>query len=118
MHDEAIAQHREAVALTGDSSLDKSFLGGAYAAAGRTAEARSILQDLGQRSAAGEWPDASGRSYIHMMLGEMDEAIAWLERAVEERSALVTWMRVSPHLDPLRSDARFHELLRRLNFPS
>jgi eukaryotic-like serine/threonine-protein kinase len=48
-------------------------------------------------------------------LGHRDEAFAWLERAYDERSVWMAQLSCDPRLDPLRSDPRFQELLRRMN---
>lgn len=51
---------------------------------------------------------------IYAQLGEKDQAFAWLERAYEERSFLMMYLKVAPKLDPLRSDRRYADLLRRV----
>ena len=51
------------------------------------------------------------------VIGETEEAFAWLERAYEEREPLLLLARTDPRLDPLRSDPRFQDLLRRIGFP-
>ncbi len=51
------------------------------------------------------------------MIGETEEAFAWRERAYEEREPMLVFAKVSPSLDPLRSDPRFQDLLRRIGFP-
>jgi hypothetical protein len=50
-------------------------------------------------------------------LGDKDQAIEWLEKAYQEHSVGVMFLKVDPTLDPLRSDPRFQDLLRRMNFP-
>jgi hypothetical protein len=50
-------------------------------------------------------------------LGEEDHALAWLEKAFNDRDPELGWIRVEPWFDPLRSEPRFHELVRRMNFP-
>jgi hypothetical protein len=52
---------------------------------------------------------------LYTMLGDNEAAFEWLERAYRERSGSLTFVKVSPIFDPLRSDARFQSLLRRLN---
>ena len=47
----------------------------------------------------------------------MDEAFDCLENAYQERSALLAWVKTDPRLDSLRSETRFQDLLRRMNFP-
>jgi hypothetical protein len=54
---------------------------------------------------------------IHAGLGEKDQAFEWLERAYEERDGGMRYLKVAPELDPLRSDPRFEDLVRRMNFP-
>ena len=53
----------------------------------------------------------------HAMLGEKDEALAWLERGYHERDSLMNALKALPLCDPLRSDPRFQDLLRRIGFP-
>ena len=56
-------------------------------------------------------------AYIYSCLNEKDEAFRWLEKAYQERSAWLVYMNMAPWLDNLRSDSRFDDLLRRMNFP-
>ncbi len=51
------------------------------------------------------------------VVGETEEAMTWLERAYEDREALLIIAKVDPRWDPLRSDPRFQDLLRRIGFP-
>ena len=54
---------------------------------------------------------------IHAQLGRGDEALAWLDRAVEERSEAVTFLAVEPLFAGLHRDPRFAELLARVGLP-
>ncbi len=56
-------------------------------------------------------------AYVYAALGEADAAFEWLEKAYERRELTFTWIRVVPSLDPIRSDPRFQDLLRRIGFP-
>jgi serine/threonine-protein kinase len=92
-------------------------LGNTYARAGRVREARECLRELKERleeDIVGVYEVA----LIYAGLGEEDQAFEWLERAYEERNQGLIWMLVEPPLDPLRSNPRFEDLLRRMNFPS
>ncbi len=51
------------------------------------------------------------------LIGETEEAMTWLERAYEERDPLLLLAKTDPLLDPIRSDPRFDDLLRRIGFP-
>jgi hypothetical protein len=54
---------------------------------------------------------------IQANLGEKDQAFHWLEASYQERSPTLAFLRIDPRLDPLRSDPRFDDHLRRLNMP-
>ncbi len=51
---------------------------------------------------------------VYAGLGEKDRAFEWLERAYGDRSGSVRYLKIEPRLDPLRSDARCQELIRRV----
>jgi hypothetical protein len=50
----------------------------------------------------------------YLGLGDNDEAFAWFERAYEEQSNILIYIKVSPWFDPLRGDPRFQDLVRRV----
>jgi hypothetical protein len=51
---------------------------------------------------------------VYIGLGDKDQAFVWLEKAFQERSNALVWLKVWPLWDPLRSDPRFDDLLRRV----
>ena len=51
---------------------------------------------------------------VYIGLGDKDQAFFWLEKAYLDRSNYMVWLKVFPLLDPLRSDPRFDDLLRRI----
>ena len=53
----------------------------------------------------------------YLDLGDKDHALEWLDKAYRERSSVLFSIKVDPSWDPLRSDPRFQDLLRRMNFP-
>ena len=85
----------------------------AYARAGRRADALRLLEELKKRDKAGYVPSAAMlNSYI--ALGENDKAFAWFERACQEQSNLLRFIKVFPPFDPVRGDPRFQEIVRRV----
>jgi hypothetical protein len=95
------------VALTG--------LGYGYAVTGRRAEAQKVLDKLNELSRHG-FVSAVWRAKIYAGLEEKDKAFEWLEKAYEDRSIVsVGFIKTNPMFDPLRSDLRFADLLRRTN---
>jgi serine/threonine protein kinase/Tfp pilus assembly protein PilF len=53
----------------------------------------------------------------HVILGHKDEAIKWLERAHSERDLLMPYLNTDPTFDPIRNDAHFIEILKKMGFP-
>ena len=86
----------------------------AYAAAGRSEEARKILET--RKTLGGEQLMAGGKAAVHTALGEKDLAFAWLDKAYEVYHPWLFQLH-DPIWDPLRDDPRFEHLLRRLNNP-
>ena len=54
---------------------------------------------------------------MHVGLGEHDQALNWIDKAYEERFNRLAYLKREPVWDPLRSDPRFVDLLRRINLP-
>jgi tetratricopeptide (TPR) repeat protein len=86
-----------------------------YALSGRTSEARRILRELEQKedSDSAWFAIASG----YAALGEKDHAFNLLEKAFEQHDFFLPTLAVNPWMDPLRSDSRFQDLLRRIGLP-
>ena len=55
-----------------------------------------------------------GMALIHAGLGNKEEALAWLGKAVEERSHWLVWIRLDPRFNTLRTDARFQDVIRKV----
>ena len=116
-YDDAICERQRTVELSGGAPFFIAELGGTYAAAGKRAEAVRILERLNDLSKE-HYVSAHSLALIYTGLRQMDEAFECLAKAYQERSAIMAWLRVDPRLDNLRSDPRFQDLLRRMNFPS
>jgi hypothetical protein len=57
-------------------------------------------------------------SRVYAALGDRNEALEWLETSYRERGEWFLLLKMDPRFDDLRTEARFQELIRRLNFPS
>jgi TolB-like protein len=60
-------------------------------------------------------PCALGENYLR--LGDRDLAFSWFNQAVDQRCWCMTLLKVDPLMDDIRTDSRYHDLLRRLNLP-
>jgi TolB-like protein/DNA-binding winged helix-turn-helix (wHTH) protein/Flp pilus assembly protein TadD len=111
--EEAIPELEKAVSVTDSSPGVISALIWAYAHAGRRADALQLLSELKKRQQTGYVP-AGAFANAYLGLGDNDEAFAWFERAYEEQSNILIYIKVFPLFDPLRGDPRFQDLVRRV----
>jgi tetratricopeptide (TPR) repeat protein len=116
MYEQAIAEFQKAVDLSGGQVRCVAGLGRAYAVAGKRDQARNVLEQLKKRSRQ-SYVSHYELALICTGLGEKDQAFAWLEQAYEEHDRRLAELRVGPQVDSLRSDPRFQDLVRRMNFP-
>jgi tetratricopeptide (TPR) repeat protein len=144
--DEAMEQARKALDIDPSLPPAISVLGSAYVAKGMYREAEAefgklapgprrdaylayLHAQLGERNQALQMLDElkglSKQTYvpafffaiIYLGLGEKDQAFAWLEKAYDQRSSGILFLKYDPIWDPLRSDPRFADLLRRIGLP-
>jgi TolB-like protein/DNA-binding winged helix-turn-helix (wHTH) protein/Flp pilus assembly protein TadD len=114
MQDEAVAELQKAVELSSSSPTCVANLARAYIASGKRSEAEKLLSDLEKRSNS-SYSHGSEIAEIYSALGDTDQAMNWLEKCFKERFNPSVLMR--PGFDPLRSDPRFKDLLRRIGLP-
>lgn len=111
--EEAIPLMEKGLSLSDRSPGIMGVLIRAYAHAGRRADALSLLAELKRRQTSGYIPTAAFVNG-YLGVGETNEAFAALEKACEEHSQIVLWLKVHPHFDPIRNDPRFRVLLHRV----
>jgi tetratricopeptide (TPR) repeat protein len=113
---EAIAEANNMTALFGRDPNILSLLGWVYASSGRQVEARKLLAELNE---LGKHSHVSpvGLACVHTALGEKEEAFALLDKAFAVRDSSLINVKVDQQLEPLRSDLRFADLVRRVGLP-
>ena len=112
-YEAAIAEFQQAIELSGHLALFDANLAHAYALSGRRADALKIAKDMEARLDLN--PAAARIAVIYVGLGDLDQAMNWLNKAYDAR--FNPELLVRPTFDPLRADARFRELRRRLGLP-
>lgn len=113
MYPEAI----QAFERAGDGTYALGHLGNAYAREGKADEARQIISRLEQhvqQNGIGNYEIA----LVYTGLNDRDDAFHWLDEAYRAHDVGLVYLKVDPCLDPLRSDPRFADLLRRTGFDS
>jgi len=115
---EAILELQTAISASGrGSQLLPSVVGSlgvAYARAGRRAEAERVLREL--KAGSHEEPHFQV-AWIHTALGEKDKAFASLEKTYQQRAGALILLKALWFLEPLHSDSRFQDLVRRVGLP-
>jgi TolB-like protein len=102
--------------LSEDNPVLLGGSGWALAVAGHPDRARQILLGLKAPGRYGRTPSWS-IAWIHQGLGETDEALTWLERAVKEHDPKVVFIPTKPFWDSLRPHPRFQAILREMGLP-
>jgi len=113
MYPEAIAYLENSVARSG-RRRHLGVLALVYGLAGRKSETQKIISELKERSRH-QYVFPTHFAFAYLGLGDKDQALSWLERAYEEQDPSLFYLKMSPLLDPLRSEPRFQALLRRVN---
>jgi serine/threonine protein kinase/tetratricopeptide (TPR) repeat protein len=111
--DEAIAEHHALDAMTKGSAPTRAVLAYIHSLAGRRAEAEAILDELRKENLDLETRYIAAAVYA--VLGKTDEAFELLNNICDDRYPLMIYVTVDPVLDPLRTDPRFRDLLKRVD---
>jgi eukaryotic-like serine/threonine-protein kinase len=99
-----------------DTTDNLALVAYGHAVGGDKEAARKILEEL---MAPEKQPFVAGPhfAFIHIALGEKDQACDWLEKAFAVHSGYLTLLKIEPVYDSLRSEPRFVALLKKMNFP-
>ncbi len=100
---------------SGPGPYSLGHLGNAYARAGNQLAARQTIERL-QKHVARDGVGGYEIALVYAGLGDKDGAFRWLHNAFLTHDVGLVYLKVDPCLDPLRSDPRFNDLLRRVGF--
>jgi adenylate cyclase len=84
----------------------------AYALAGSKTELDDTLERLKHHPAHAYY----GMAQVYTAMGDKDRAISFLNKAYQERSSRMNYLKVDPAFDPLRQEPRFKQLMSKMNF--
>jgi Flp pilus assembly protein TadD len=108
--EEALPWLERAVSESQGALFAKGFLAYCHGINGRAAEARAILAQL-DAAAEKRYVTPVAGALVHLGLGELDEALTSLEKALAQREAFLAYLKVFPPFRPLHSSPRFRSLL-------
>ena len=111
--EESIDAHRRAVRLSGEMSMMLGWLGLILGASGRANDAEDVFARLDALARTGYVPP-SCFAWVRLGTGDVDDAFAWLDRAVDARDQFMMPIKSYAFFDPLRADPRFAALLRKM----
>ena len=111
---EGIAEFEKVLVISPNNQDGLAELGYAYSVSGQRLEAQKVLDQLTALSKE-KYIRADYVAKVYVGLGEKDKAIVLLEKSYDDRSIGSLEIKMDPAFDPLRSDPRFNDLLRRMN---
>lgn len=94
-----------------------AFLGFAYGKTGETEKARSMLQRIDAMETEGKYVSPYHRALVFAGLGDTNQALTELEKAFDENSIWLIWLKVDLQFKELHDEPRFQNLIEKLNFP-
>jgi len=110
---EAAAELKKALELSEGDTNELAAVAYGFAVGGQPGEANKSLGELKER-AQQTYVQPLALAVIQIGLGNRNEAFDWLAKAFDDRSAGLVYLKVDPVFDPVRSDARFNDLLQRI----
>jgi len=110
---DAIPPLERAAAITQRAPGVVGVLARAYGHAGRRSDALRLIEELHRRGQNGYVP-AAAFVQAYVGLADYDQVFSWFERAYQEKSNILQWIKVEPFPDAMRNDPRFKDLVRRV----
>ena len=116
MYTEAIAALQNAARISSGDPVILGSLGHAYAASGRRSDALHTLADLKELSKQ-RYVAPFDMAAVYVGLRDKDQTFEWLQKALEDRSHWIIWIKCDPRFDGIRSDPRYGDVMRRMGLP-
>jgi TolB-like protein/DNA-binding winged helix-turn-helix (wHTH) protein/Tfp pilus assembly protein PilF len=110
---QAINEYQQAVAISENNPIALASLGSAYGHLGDQDAARKVIARL-QEASKHHYVSAFDMAAVFAGIGDPDTAFHWLEKAYTQRESQMAFLNITRRIDPLRSDPRFADLLRRM----
>ena len=115
-HEEAASEFKKAMDLAGNANYFLTALAMTYGLEGKKEEAKRILAELKLR-AEHTYVSPCGLADVYVGLGDNEQALTMLERAVRERSTDLMFLADAPEFEALHDHPRFKAIVARIGFP-
>jgi len=106
---DALAEAQKSIQFSNRSNASLALLGHVYGKLGRRSEAETIIKELETRYNAKQ-ADGRDLAVLYAGLDDRDKAFEWLQKAFENRSVFLVFLKLEPLMESLRSDPRWNEL--------
>ena len=110
-YDQAIQEYKSTLDINVDWPVGLAALGHVYGASGDSENAQQVLNRLHELSTK-KFVTSYGVALVYAGLGEKDEAFNWLNKAYDERSNWLVWLKTDPRFNNIRNDKQFAELIK------
>ena len=115
MKDEAVASYLRSRTLAGDTAERVAAVKAAYVASGWKSYLQKRVDEMKEHAKLKRYISPFSVALLYALMGEKDQALAWLEKTYEERNYRLLFIKVDARLDSLRSEPRFLDLVRRID---
>jgi adenylate cyclase len=116
MFNQSIAEYKRVLQIAMQWPVAFAALGNVYGLSGDKKGAKNILDTLNLLSAK-RFVTSYGVALVYAALNEKDQAFQWLNKAYDERSHWLVWLRSDPRWINIRSDKRFAALVNNVGLP-
>lgn len=112
----AIQEYKTSLDVNPDWPVALAALGHVYGVSGKLDSAQYVLNKLSKLSSK-KFVTAYGMALVYTGLGEKNLAFEWLNKAYEERSNWLVWLKTDPRFNSLRTERQFAEMVNRVGLP-
>ena len=109
---EALTEAQKSAQFSSRTNASLALLGHVYAKLGQRSDTEAVIKELEKRY-ADEQADGRDLVVVYAGLDDKDKAFAWLEKAFNDRSVFIMFLKLEPLMDSLNSDQRWKDVERR-----